>query len=103
MTDNSTEPKIRSGQTWAAPMVSLCVFAVFGYGMWLVFHPTGTEVTDTQRGIIEALKQLPIAVVMYWLGSSAGSERKTEMIFHSTPAAMPPGTTTTTIAPDPQP
>lgn len=102
MIDNSTEPKIHSSQTWAAPVVSVMIMGAFLLGLWLTFHTPG-EATSTQIGMVEALKVLATLAAGYWLGSSSGSERKTDMIYRSTPAAAPPGTTTTTTTPDPVP
>ena len=77
--------KSGSSIAWGAPVVSIICLGLFGYGMWVVFHAVPGDTTQAQTGIIEALKQLPIAVVMYWLGSSRSSQSKDEMIYNSMP------------------
>jgi hypothetical protein len=104
MTD-SNEPKIHSGQTWAAPVVSVIVLITFGSVMLLaLMRAIPPENATALNVLLGALATMATWIVAYWTGSSAGSERKTDMLYRSTPAAMPPGTTTTTTtAPDPQP
>jgi hypothetical protein len=105
MTD-SNEPKIHSSsQSWAAPIVSIIVLLTFQGVMLLALTrslPAGSETLLNM--MLGSLAAMTTSVVSYWLGSSAGSERKTDMLYRSTPAGTAPGTTTTTTAaPDPQP
>lgn len=72
---------------YGAPVVSLVVLAVFAIGFWLVFHMAPGEASQVQIGMVEILKAAAISVVSYWVGSSAGSSAKTEMIYNSTPNA----------------
>lgn len=60
---------------WGAPIYSVCILACFGYAEWLSWHSQFPE-SAVQIGIVETLKMLAVAVGSYWVGSSAGSVRK---------------------------
>ena len=66
---------------WAAPAVSVIVLVSFDtLAAIVLFHgvPDGTDpLANTLLGTLGALA---VAVVQYWCGSSAGSERKTEIM-----------------------
>lgn len=73
---------------WAAPIVSIVILGGFGTVIALAMTrvlPTGSDrVVDTMLG---TLVTMAAAVVNYWLGSSAGSEHKTDLLYHSTPTS----------------
>ncbi len=77
---------------WGAPVYSLMIVAAFVYAEYLAWHTPVTETTE-QIGLLETLKMLTVAVGTYWVGSSAGSFRKTQalnvardQLYHSVPA-----------------
>ena len=76
---------------WAAPVVSVVVLATFGIVMWAALTralPAGSETILNM--LLGTLAAMATSVVGYWVGSSAGSERKTDLLYHSTPAAASP-------------
>lgn len=79
--------KAGSAVAWGAPAVSVMVLAVFAAMSWQVFHMAPGEATVLQIGMVEILKAAAISVVGYWVGSSAGSDRKSDMLANSTPNA----------------
>lgn len=71
---------------WAAPIVSVTVLATFGTVMFLALTrslPAGSETLLNM--LLGSLAAMATSVVGYWVGSSAGSAQKTEMIYRSTP------------------
>lgn len=80
--------KAGSGIAWGAPIVSVVVMASFGTSLYAVLThalPTGSE--TVANVMLGTLGSLAAGVVSYWVGSSAGSDSKTEMLYRSTPAA----------------
>jgi len=77
-----------SAVQWAAPIVSVTVLATFGTVMFLALTralPAGSETLLNM--LLGSLAAMATSVVSYWVGSSAGSAQKTEMLYRSTPAA----------------
>lgn len=73
--------KAGSRIAWGAPAVSLVVLATFGAVLALVLTksiPTGQETTVSL--MLGALTTMATAVVSYWVGSSAGSKAKDELL-----------------------
>jgi hypothetical protein len=73
---------------WAAPIMSVVVLITFGAVMWLVLThsiPAGGENIATM--LLGSLSAMASSVTAYWVGSSAGSDKKTDMLFKSTPPA----------------
>lgn len=67
-----------SAIAWGAPVVSAFVLGTFAVTMvWVVTHgvPSGAE-GSLVTGLVETLKVMSVAVVSYWVGSSAGSKEK---------------------------
>ena len=66
---------------WGAPVVSVLVLAAFGaMAMLVLWHgiPTGAEaVASVMLGYVGGMAT---SVVAYWVGSSAGSARKSELL-----------------------
>jgi hypothetical protein len=76
---------------WAAPVVSIVVLVTFGVVMWAALTralPAGSETILNM--LLGTLAAMATSVVGYWVGSSAGSERKTDLLYNSTPTAAPP-------------
>lgn len=72
---------------WAPAMVSVVVLATFGAVMWAALTralPPGSETILNM--LLGTLAAMATSVVAYWVGSSSGSDRKTELLYHSTPA-----------------
>jgi len=80
-------------QSARAPLISAVVLVTFGLVMWAALTralPTGSETILNM--LLGTLAAMATSVVGYWVGSSAGSERKTDLLYHSTPAAAPQNT-----------
>jgi FlaG/FlaF family flagellin (archaellin) len=76
---------------WAPPVVSAIVLVTFGIVMWAALTralPAGSETILNM--LLGTLAAMATSVVGYWVGSSAGSERKTDLLYNSTPSAAPP-------------
>jgi hypothetical protein len=90
---STTVELARSGSpiAWGAPVVSLLVLATFWFTMWIAMTqplPQGSETILTM--VLGTLSGMATAVVAYWVGSSAGSARKDEMLRNiGTPPKMP--------------
>ncbi len=85
--------KAGSAVQWAAPTVSIVVLATFGVVMWAALTralPAGSETILNM--LLGTLAAMATSVVGYWVGSSGGSERKTDLLYSSTPTAAPPPT-----------
>lgn len=70
-----------SAIAWGAPVVSMLVLATFWFVMWIAMTqplPAGSETILTM--VMGTLSGMATAVVAYWVGSSAGSARKDEVI-----------------------
>ena len=79
-----------SAVQWAAPIVSAVVLATFGLVMWEALNhafPPGSETILNM--LLGTLAAMATSVVGYWVGSSAGSDRKTDLLYNSTPPAKP--------------
>lgn len=62
---------------WGAPIVSAIVLVAFGAAVWVVLTrqlPAGSQ--EVALYTLGALQAMAMAVVGYWVGSSAGSARK---------------------------
>ncbi len=84
---------VRSLVAWGAPAYSLMILSAFVYAEYLAWHTTGAE-NAVQIGLVETIKVLMVAVGTYWVGSSAGSMRKSNdlsvarnQIYNSVPAS----------------
>jgi hypothetical protein len=78
----------KSAVAWAPPIVSIVVLATFGLVMWAALTralPAGSETILNM--LLGTLAAMATSVVGYWVGSSAGSERKTDLLYNSTPVA----------------
>jgi FlaG/FlaF family flagellin (archaellin) len=78
----------KSAVAWAPPIVSVVVLVTFGLVMWAALTrslPAGSETILNM--LLGTLAAMATSVVGYWVGSSAGSERKTDLLYNSTPTA----------------
>ncbi len=76
----------KSAVQWAPPIVSLVVLLTFGVVMWAALTrqlPAGSETILNM--LLGTLAAMATSVVGYWVGSSAGSSRKTDLLYQSTP------------------
>lgn len=89
---NQTVALVQAGSaiSWGAPIISglvvvgfLCVLGLFFFGMF----PTGDTAAAIANMLIGSLAAGFVQVINYWLGSSAGSQRKDFYIANSVPAA----------------
>jgi len=81
----------RTGDQWGAPVVSIVVLATFACVMWAAMTralPAGSETMVNL--LLGTLAAMATSVVAYWVGSSAGSAAKTDLLFRARPS--PPGT-----------
>jgi hypothetical protein len=80
----------RNTARWAAPIVSIVVLLTFAVVMWAALTrvlPAGSEaILNTLLGTLAAMAT---TVVGYWVGSSAGSAQKTDLLARGTPAVPP--------------
>jgi hypothetical protein len=73
--------KTGSPIAWGAVVVSVLVMVAYGVALWIsmkVELPTSQK--DNVAGLLWTLNTLAVAVVSYWVGSSAGSFRKDALI-----------------------
>ena len=76
-----------SGVAWAPAAVSLVVLVSFGGVLFLAMTrslPPGSEAI--LNIVIGTLAGMATAVIQFWIGSSVGSERKTDLLYRSKPA-----------------
>ena len=75
---------------YMTPVVALLILAGFlGALAWLL--AAGGETTAEASAMLEALKAAFLLAVGYYLGSSEGSARKTELFSPEPPPQKPPG------------
>lgn len=75
-----------SRMQWAPVVVSVIVLGTFGVVMWAALTrslPAGSETVLNM--LLGTLAAMATATVSYWVGSSAGSAQKTDMLYRSTP------------------
>jgi len=75
-----------SGVQWAPAVVSFVVLITFGTVMWAALTralPTGSETILNM--LLGTLAAMATSVVSYWVGSSAGSQQKTDLLYRSAP------------------
>jgi hypothetical protein len=77
-----------SNMQWAPAVVSFVVLATFGVVMWAALNkalPSGSETILNM--LLGTLAAMATSTVSYWVGSSAGSTQKTDLLYRSTPSA----------------
>lgn len=81
--------KLGSRIAWAPVVISVVVLVTFGVVMWAALTralPTGSETILNM--LLGTLAAMATSVVSYWVGSSRGSDRKTDMLYRSTPVDL---------------
>lgn len=76
---------------WAPAVVSVVVLGTFGVVMWAALTralPPGSETILNM--LLGTLAAMATSTVSYWVGSSSGSDKKTEMLHRSTPMDAAP-------------
>jgi hypothetical protein len=79
-------PAATTRLAWAAPAISAVVLVAFGAAVWAALSyppPPGSETEVTM--LLGTLAAMATSVVSYWVGSSAGSAAKTELLFRAQP------------------
>jgi FlaG/FlaF family flagellin (archaellin) len=77
-----------SAVQWAPAIVSFVVLATFGIVMWAALShalPAGSETILNM--LLGTLAAMATSVVGYWVGSSAGSAQKNDLLYRSNPNA----------------
>jgi hypothetical protein len=78
--------KAGSSVAWAPVIVSAVVLVTFGVVMWAALTrqlPSGSETILNM--LLGTLAAMASSVVGYWVGSSAGSAQKTQLLYQSQP------------------
>lgn len=81
--------KAGSAVQWAPAIVSFVVLGTFGIVMWAALTrtlPVGSETILNM--LLGTLAAMATSTVSYWVGSSAGSAQKTNLLFRSTPTGV---------------
>lgn len=80
-----------SKQAWGVSVVSVVVLLTFAVlSCLLLFRAVPEPSTGPLQILLGNLGTMAAGVVAFWIGSSAGSARKTEMLSQSVPAALLP-------------
>ncbi len=84
-----TQGLVKAGSQIAlgAPLVSVAILVSFALVIWLAMTrvlPNGAETMVNL--LLGSLSAMASSVVAYWVGSSAGSAAKTDLLFRSQPA-----------------
>ncbi len=77
-----------SAVQWAPAILSFVVLLTFGVVMWAALTrvlPAGSETILNM--LLGTLAAMATSVVGYWVGSSAGSAQKTDLLYRSAPPA----------------
>jgi len=71
---------------WAPAVISALVLGTFGVVIWTALTRTMPAGSETILNVaIGTLSMMATSVVGYWVGSSAGSAKKTDLLYRSTP------------------
>ena len=76
----------KSAVQWAPAIMSGVVLVTFGVVMWVALTsalPAGSETILNM--LLGTMAAMATSVVAYWVGSSAGSAAKTDMLYRSAP------------------
>ncbi len=83
--------KSGSAVAWAPAVVSFVVLSTFGLVMWAALTralPAGSETILNM--LLGTLAAMATSTVSYWVGSSAGSAQKTDLLYRSAPGKDTP-------------
>lgn len=82
--------QIQTRSIWPGILSALEILGFFGVLGFLIFHGFPKEMDEFSKGIIQTMIGAVVvgyaAVRAFWLGSSAGSQSKDQLIYNSTPA-----------------
>jgi hypothetical protein len=81
----------KSAVQWAPVVISAVVLITFGGVMWAALTralPAGSETILNM--LLGTLAAMTTSVVSYWVGSSAGSAQKTDLLYRSAPPPASP-------------
>ena len=79
-----------SSISWGAPVVSLVVMVTFAVVTgFVLLRPIPAESATVITVLLTTLQTLAVAVVSYWVGSSAGSAEKTRLLAVARPTPAP--------------
>lgn len=70
--------------SWAKPVISIVAMGIFLVAMLIAYSLKESGALNIMLGTAAAMG---LSVVNYWLGSSSGSDRKTEMLNKPPPAS----------------
>ena len=86
---NARAMQIQTKSLWPGVISSCIVVGFFGGSIYVLVNGTPKDLDELGKQIINmnsvALISGLSAVIGYWLGSSASSESKNQLIYHSTP------------------
>jgi hypothetical protein len=86
---NARAMQIQTKSLWPGLISAVIVLGFFGGSIYVLVNGTPKELDELGKQIINmnsvALISGLSAVIGYWLGSSASSESKNQMLYHSTP------------------
>ncbi len=75
-----------SAAQWGPVVVSVVILAVFGVLVWSALTTTTASGAGPVMQVLLGMLGTGFAgVIHYWMGSSAGSDKKTELLYRSTP------------------
>lgn len=89
---NQTVELAKAGSpiAWGAVVVSVLVLVSYGLALWVAMQfEVPSSQKDNVAGILWTLNTLAVAVVSYWVGSSASSFRKDGVIAKGQGASLP--------------
>lgn len=86
---NARQMQMATRSIWPGTLSLIIIVGFFGGSIYVLVNGTPKELDDLGKQIINmnsvALISGLSAVIGYWLGSSASSESKNVMLYHSTP------------------
>lgn len=87
---NARQMQMATRSMWPGTLSLVILMGFFGGGGYVLVQGIPTDATAEAKQIINMFSVALISglssVLGYWLGSSAGSEQKNAMLYHSTPA-----------------
>lgn len=90
---NARAMQIQTKSLWPGLISAVIVVGFFGGSTYVIINGTPKDLDELGKQIINmnsvALISGLSAVIGYWLGSSAGSESKNQMLYRSTPTEKP--------------
>ena len=95
---NARQMQMVTRSMWPGTLSLVILIGFFGGGGYVLVNGLPLDATAEAKQIVNMFSVALISglssVLGYWLGSSAGSEQKNTMLYHSTPTAPPKDTST---------